>query len=78
VDAVDRGAARRVLERSGRAVNDAGDEGLELDDVDSLAHPERVASLLVTADVPPTRLQVIQEDLEAFFLRLLAENREAA
>ena len=78
VDALDRGAARRVLEGSGRIVSDAGDEGLELDDPDSLAHPERVASLLVSADAPPTRLQVVQEDLEAFFLRILADNRVAA
>jgi ABC-2 type transport system ATP-binding protein len=78
VDALDRGAARRVLEDAGRAVSDAGDAGLQLVDADSLAHPERVASLLVSADAPPTCLHVVQEDLEAFFLRLLADKRVAA
>jgi hypothetical protein len=36
-----------------------------------------VAALLAAAGAPPTELHVWQEDLETFFLRLVAEHREA-
>jgi ABC-2 type transport system ATP-binding protein len=39
-------------------------------DPDALAHPDRLATLLVAAGTPPTSLFVEHEDLEQHFLRL--------
>ncbi|MQA77371.1 MAG: ATP-binding cassette domain-containing protein [Streptosporangiales bacterium] len=74
VDAVDRPAARRVLDAHGVRVVGDTPEGLVVVDDDAVEHPDRVASLLVDASVPPTALHVRREDLEGFFLRLLAEH----
>jgi ABC-2 type transport system ATP-binding protein len=78
VDALDRQAAREALASAGFAVA-TGDDGLiETGDAAALAHPERIAQLLVREGAPPTRLGVEQEDLEAHFLRLVGAAREAA
>ena len=55
--------------------------GLVLQEGRAVLHPELVATVLVRADEPPTRLAVAEEDLETYFLRLVdsaaAEVREA-
>lgn len=43
---------------------------LTLEDPASVAHPERISTVLVQAGAPPTRLVVVEEDLETYFLRL--------
>ncbi len=48
------------------------EDGLVLDDPATVAHPEQVATALVLAGVAPTRLQVAEEDLESYFLRLVS------
>lgn len=78
VNARDRAAARTALEARGFSVRDGGEAGLELTDARALDRPDDVAALLATAGTPPTELHVWQEDLEALFLRLIAEHREAA
>lgn len=45
--------------------------GLVLSDDWALRHPDEVATTLVRAGAPPTRLAVVSEDLEAYFLRLV-------
>lgn len=45
---------------------------LVLEDIWALEHPELVAAALVRADEPPTRIAVVEEDLETFFLRLVS------
>ncbi|MEU8363860.1 ABC transporter ATP-binding protein [Nonomuraea sp. NPDC048882] len=47
--------------------------GLVLTGQRALEHPEEIATALVEAGCPPTRLVVEQEDLEDFFLRLVGE-----
>ncbi len=58
-----------------------GAGGLVLKEDRAVLHPELVATALVRADEPPTRLTVAEEDLETYFLRLVdsaaAEVREA-
>ncbi|MBE0643709.1 MAG: ABC transporter ATP-binding protein [Bacteroidetes bacterium] len=50
---------------------------ISLTDTAALAHPEDVAALLVRAENPPFRIQLEQEDLEHYFLRLVGmENGE--
>lgn len=69
VRARDLTAARSVLTQAGYAVDQDADS-LWLTDAVALEQPERVATVLVRAGAPPTRLAVMQEDLEAHFMRL--------
>ena len=46
--------------------------GLVLEGEPAVTHPERVATALVQAAEPPTRLAVTEEDLESYFLRLVS------
>ena len=71
VDALDRPAARAVLVAAGFEVGTGEDGTLETTNTQALAHPERIAQLLVREGTPPTRLGVEQEDLESHFLRLV-------
>jgi ABC-2 type transport system ATP-binding protein len=45
--------------------------GLLLADERALARPEQVATILVEAGVPLTKLHLVEEDLEAYFLRII-------
>ncbi|HEV2125160.1 MAG TPA: ABC transporter ATP-binding protein, partial [Chloroflexota bacterium] len=64
--------AMATLTSRGFTAQSIGDAGLRLDAAEAAAHPDMVAQLLVDAGVPPTRLSVEREDLEAYFLRLTA------
>jgi ABC-2 type transport system ATP-binding protein len=65
-------AARRTLAQAGFAVKVNGDT-LILNEARAIQLPDEVATLLVNADTPPTRLAIEQEDLEQYFLRLTGE-----
>ena len=68
----------RDIVRAARALRGAGLDsrdsagGLVLEDSWALHHPELVATALVRGGEPPTRLEVTQEDLETYFLRLVS------
>ncbi len=64
--------ARGVLAQAGYAVM-TDDSRLLLHEERSIDAPDAVAVLLVNAGTPPTRLAVVQEDLEDYFLRLTGE-----
>lgn len=51
---------------------------LVLQEAKSLEHPELVAAALAGAGEPPTRIAVVEEDLETYFLRLVSSNAAAA
>ncbi len=68
----DRAAAAAALRAAGHPASLSGDDGLELDDERAIGHPEEIATLLVTAGCPPSRLAVEQDDLETCFLRLVS------
>ena len=61
-------AARAALEKAEWSAELDGD-GLRLFDPTAVRFPERVATVLVNAGCPPTRLVVDGEDLETYFLR---------
>jgi ABC-2 type transport system ATP-binding protein len=61
-------AARAALEKAEWSAELDGD-GLRLFDPTAVRFPERVATVLVNAGCPPTRLVVDAEDLETYFLR---------
>ena len=44
---------------------------LEIQQEELINHPEKIAVLLVTNQVPPTLLRVYDEDLESYFLRTI-------
>lgn len=46
---------------------------LETQDVHAIEHPENIATLLVNQDVPPKLLNVVKEDLESYFLRIVKQ-----
>jgi ABC-2 type transport system ATP-binding protein len=81
---LERNRRRRLLVRAGdiqaalQALSSAGHPGeilagetIELIQPDAIDHPDEIASLLVQAGVPPTQLLVEEEELEAYFLRLV-------
>ena len=69
VKAADLEAARKVLTQAGFTVKTAPGM-LTLSDVSAASSPDKVASILVHAGTPPTRLAVEHEHLEDYFLRL--------
>ena len=62
-------AAQRALTQAGYACK-ASEDSLVIIETRAIEEPEAVATILVNAGVPPTRLGVEQEDLEDYFLRL--------
>jgi ABC-2 type transport system ATP-binding protein len=69
--------AYSILTNNNFTVNRFEDGLLELTDTDAIAHPDRINVLLVQAGCVPTMLKVDEEDLEAYFLRIIGENRGA-
>jgi len=65
-------AAQRVLTRAGFTVK-AGENTLFINDANAIAAPDDIATILVGAGTPPTRLAVEHENLEEYFLRLTGE-----
>ncbi len=66
-----------VLEKAGYPVA-ATDDGsvLYLTSEVAIDSPDKIASILVHADCPPLMLRVDEEDLESYFLRIIAEREE--
>jgi ABC-2 type transport system ATP-binding protein len=65
-------AAQTLLTQAGFAVK-ANDNILTLPETRAIDAPDEVATLLVNAGLPPTRLAVTYENLEDHFLRLTGE-----
>jgi ABC-2 type transport system ATP-binding protein len=78
VDVKDTAPAMAVLQKSGLTprLDAAGTTLLMKDDL-ALSHPDRIATLLVQAGFPPTRLVVERGDLESYFLKLVGADKEA-
>ena len=68
--------AQSILTQAGFAVKvKAGENMIVLDEARAIDAPDEVATILVNAKTPPTKLSVEQEDLEAYFLRLTGERQ---
>ena len=72
VRARDLGAAQRTLAGAGFDVK-VREDTIFLSEARAIQSPDEVATRLVKAGTPPTRLAVEQEDLEQYFLRLTGE-----
>jgi ABC-2 type transport system ATP-binding protein len=71
VTARDPAAARAALQAAGYGAEAGGDGAVLLRDERAVHRPDDVATALVAAGCPPTRLVVEREDLETYFLRLV-------
>lgn len=67
----DPAGARNRLLKAGYNAKPSGNGTLLLQDEHAIAHPDHISKLLVYADLPPTLIQVEEEDLEAYFLRII-------
>jgi ABC-2 type transport system ATP-binding protein len=67
----DTGAALAVLAKAGITAVAEGKNSLVMSDKESVQNPEKIATLLVEAGCPPSRLVVEQKDLESYFLGLV-------
>jgi len=74
VNARNKEAVKSKLINHGYSVSLSNDGNLEVTDDDAINHPEKVASILVQAGLPPTLLKVEEEDLESYFLRTIEGN----
>jgi len=74
VNALDKEAARSKLINDGHSVSLSKDGNLEITGNEAINHPEKIASILAHAGLPPTLLKVEEEDLESYFLRTIGEN----
>ena len=67
-------AAQRALSAAGYASELISGGILELNQPPAIEHPDEIASLLVRSGNPPTQLLVEEEELEAYFLRMVGSN----
>jgi ABC-2 type transport system ATP-binding protein len=74
VNARNKEAVRLKLINDGYSVNLTKEGNLEITDEGASNHPEKIASILVQAELPPTLLKVEEEDLESYFLRTIEGN----
>jgi ABC-2 type transport system ATP-binding protein len=71
VDVRDIAAAQAVLAKSGITAGLEGKNTLVITEKSAMQHPEKIATFLVEAGCPPSRLVIEQKDLESYFLELV-------
>jgi ABC-2 type transport system ATP-binding protein len=77
VDVEDPASAMVELQKSGLKPHLGGaNNSLVIKDNMALNHPDRIATLLVQAGFPPTRLVIERGDLESYFLKLVGADKE--
>ncbi len=65
--------AGSVLRKNGIDFTETSDHLLEINNHDAIGNPDKIAELLVNNHVPPLLLNVLEEDLESYFLRTINE-----
>ena len=63
--------AKTVLSGAGIVFIDTADNILETEDQGAIKNPENLTSLLASNGVPPSMVNVVEEDLESYFLRTI-------
>jgi len=69
-------AALAALGKAGIAARPDGHNELVITDENAMRHPDEVATLLVQAGSPPSKLVVERGDLESYFLKLVGMKEE--
>ena len=75
-DVHDIGAAQAVLAKVGILAQLEGKNSLVITDKSAMQHPEKLATLLVEAGCPPSRLVIEQKDLESYFPEMVGMKEE--
>lgn len=73
IDARDRDMTESCLAGAGYSTTRTSDGMLCVSDLRACEHPDAVNSTLVRAGTAPTYLNVVREDLESYFLRVIRE-----
>jgi ABC-2 type transport system ATP-binding protein len=76
VDVADVAPAISALDKAGLNMSRNGNGSLVSYGKAAVANPDKVATVLVQAGLPPTRLMVERGDLESYFLKLVGANKE--
>lgn len=71
VETRDPASARSRLTQAGYVVQQNAEGTLLLQEERAVTNPDYISKLLVYADMPPTLIQVEEEDLEHYFLRVI-------
>lgn len=75
LDGRDKNAMKYILSEHGYSFEENTDGRLLLSDGSATEKPERLAELLVHFGQPPTQLNIVTEDLEGYFLRIIQSKR---
>jgi ABC-2 type transport system ATP-binding protein len=73
IDTPDNNKAIPVLKSAGYNPSENHDQQIEIEDIEALAAPEQISSLLVNQKLPPKQIFLYEEDLEHYFLRIINE-----
>ena len=71
IDCNNQSKAVSILEENGYAQLNINNGIIEVGDQSALSQPEKIATLLVEEQCPPSLLKVEEEDLESYFLRTI-------
>jgi ABC-2 type transport system ATP-binding protein len=75
IDTRNRKNTAEFLSGKGITVEHTDDGVLNITDPDACEKPEQINTLLVQAGFPPFYLEVLKEDLESYFLRIIGEEK---
>jgi ABC-type multidrug transport system, ATPase component len=75
VNGRDKNAIKHILADHRYEYEETADGCLQLTEDRAVLHPEKLAELLVRFHQPPTQLNMVTEDLEAYFLRIIHRAR---
>jgi ABC-2 type transport system ATP-binding protein len=71
INANDIQTASSILLHNGYTANYSADKLLEISSEAAINKPDTIATIMVNAGCPPTLLQVVEEDLESYFLNAI-------
>lgn len=76
INTLDNDSALSVLIQNGIPAIETPDKMIEVQEEKTISNPEKIATLLVNHQVPPSMLHVVEEDLESYFLKTIGIKRE--
>ncbi|HSD64587.1 MAG TPA: ABC transporter ATP-binding protein [Ignavibacteriaceae bacterium] len=68
--------ALQLLNNEGLHFTADGNDSIETTAAKAIEHPEQIATLLVESNLPPGMLYIYEEDLEAYFLRIIGKQKK--
>lgn len=74
VSTLDNEKAQKILAAQNYSPTILPDGSCELDNETAIRHPEKISCLLSNHGLPPTKIMMVEEDLESYFLRIIHTN----